>query len=51
MPLKSGKSQIPSNIREMHHSKSYAKVVRRHGKKVADKMAVAAAINASKKRK
>lgn len=51
MPLKSGKKNISANIKEMHSGPSYAKVVRHLGKKAANKMAVAAAISASKKRK
>lgn len=53
MPLLSGKSQriISRNIAEMHKGPSYEKVKRRHGKKVADKMAIAAAYSKARKSK
>lgn len=51
MPLKRGKGNIGKNIAEFHQGKTYAKTRAKFGKKVANKQAVAAAINASKKRK
>ncbi len=48
MPLKKGKPNVPGNIREMHQGPSYAKVKKMHGKKTADKMAVAAAMSAAR---
>jgi hypothetical protein len=47
MPLKPGKSPstVSKNISEFHTGKTYAKTKAKHGKKVADKQAVAAALN------
>lgn len=51
MPMKPGKSKkvISENIREMHHGPSYKKVAKRHGAKVAHKMAIAAAFSNARK--
>lgn len=46
MPLKKGKSQkvVSQNIREFHHGETYRKTVRKHGKAVANRQAIAAAL-------
>lgn len=51
MPLHSGSSQktISSNIRELHKGPNYQKTKRRHGKKVADRQAVAIAMEQARK--
>lgn len=51
MPLKRGKERVAENIREMHHGERYEKVLRKYGKARADKMAVAAAFGAARRRK
>ncbi len=51
MPLKKGKSQdtISRNIKEFHDSTTYAKTREKHGKKRADKQAVAVALETARK--
>ena len=54
MPLKRGKSRktIAGNIAELHGGNTYARTAARHGKKAADKQAVAIAMKqAGKARK
>ncbi len=53
MPLKKGKSQktISSNISELHKGGTYAKTKAAHGKKTADKQAVAIAMSEARKSK
>lgn len=41
MPGRKGAKNVGSNIREFHKGKTYAKTRRKHGKKVADRQAVA----------
>jgi hypothetical protein len=50
MPLKSGSSRktVSENIRELHHGKTYSKTKGRHGKKKADKQAVAIALSTAR---
>ena len=50
MPLKKGKANVSSNIKELHKGPQYAKTAAKFGKKTADKQAVAAAIHAAGKR-
>lgn len=47
MPLHKGKKNIAENIREFHTGKTYARTKAKHGKQVADKQAIAAAIHAA----
>lgn len=51
MPLKKGKSQetISENIKEFHESETYARTRDKHGKKRADKQAVAVALETARK--
>jgi hypothetical protein len=51
MPLKPGKSKstVSENIREFHTGDTYAKTKAKHGKKTADRQAVAAALNQARK--
>lgn len=51
MPLKKGKSQetISKNIKEFHDSDTYAQTKENHGKKRADKQAVAVALETARK--
>lgn len=46
MPLKRGKSNktVSSNISELHKGPQFKKTARKHGKKTADKQAVAIAL-------
>ncbi len=50
MPLKKGKSKetISRNIKEFHESATYAKTKEKHGKKRADKQAVAVALETAR---
>lgn len=41
MPGRQGAKNVGSNIKEFHKGKTYAKTKAKHGKKVADKQAVA----------
>jgi hypothetical protein len=47
MPLKPGKSQkvVSQNIKEIHSGPQYEKTKREHGKAVADKQAIAIAMD------
>lgn len=47
MPLKKGKSQktVSANIREIHSGPQYQKTKEEHGKAVADKQAIAIAMD------
>ncbi len=49
MPMKRGSSRkvIAENIREFHHGERYQKIKARHGKAVADKAGVAAAMRSA----
>lgn len=51
MPLKSGSSTktISSNIRELHKGPQYQRTKRKHGKKIADKQAIAIAMDEARK--
>jgi hypothetical protein len=49
MPLKKGKKNIGTNIKELHKGPRYAANKKKFGKKKADKIAIAAAINVAKK--
>ena len=40
-----------ANIKEMHHSSRFTKVARKHGKATAHRMAIAAGLNAMRRRK
>lgn len=51
MPLRKGKKNISKNISELHRGPRYKKNVRKFGKARAHKIAVAAAMSASRKRK
>lgn len=53
MPLKPGKSKaiVSENIREFHGGKTYAKTAAKHGKKVANRQAVAVALSEARKSK
>lgn len=51
MPLKRGKKNVGDNISEFHHGKTYAKTLKKFGKKTADKQAIAAGINAAERKK
>lgn len=53
MPLKRGKSQkvVSGNIRELHKGPRYKANVRKFGKAKANKIAVAAAFSAARRRK
>ena len=44
-------SIISANIREIHHGNTFARTKRKHGVKVANKQAVAAAFSAARRRK
>jgi hypothetical protein len=50
MPLRSGsgRSVVSENIRELHHGKTYSKTKSRHGKKKADRQAVAIALSTAR---
>lgn len=50
MPMMKGKGNVSRNIKEFHKGETYAKTANKYGKKTANKQAVAAAINASKKK-
>ncbi len=51
MPLKSGTSRktISSNIVELHEGKQFDRTAKKFGKKVADKQAVAIALDQARK--
>lgn len=51
MPLKSGASQktVSANIRELHAGPQFKRTAKKHGKKVADKQAVAIALGQARK--
>jgi len=51
MPLKSGKKNVSSNIRESHKGQTYARTKAKFGKKDADRQAVAVAMAAARKGK
>lgn len=51
MPLKPGKRNVGSNIRELHKGPEYKRNKRNLGKKKADEIAVAAAESASRRGK
>ena len=53
MPLKRGTSKktVSKNISEFHKGKTYAKTKAKHGKKTADKQAVAVAMATKRKSK
>lgn len=48
MPLLKGKKNVSKNIQEFHQGERYRKLLKLHGKKKADQIAVAAAMNASR---
>lgn len=50
MPLKTGKKNVGSNIKELHGGPRYAENVKKFGKAKADKIAVAAAESASRRK-
>jgi hypothetical protein len=43
MPLKSGKSAVSENIRELHSGETYKRTAEKSGKEAANKQAVAIA--------
>ena len=45
MPLKPGKSEISSNIKELHGGKTYAKTKKRFGKAKANAQSIAIALS------
>ncbi len=47
MPLKRGEKNVSANISELHRGPQYARTKAKHGKSVADKQAVAAAMHAA----
>lgn len=47
MPMKSGAAHVGENIAEFHHGKTYAATKGKHGKAVADRQAIAAAMHAA----
>jgi hypothetical protein len=49
--LKGGKKAVASNISEFHKGPTYKKTKARHGKKVADKQAVAVGFAESRRKK
>ena len=51
MPLKKGAKNVGKNIAELHSGPRYAANLKKFGKHKADEIAIAAGINASKKKK
>jgi hypothetical protein len=51
MPLKKGKKNVGANIRELHKGPMYKKNVKKFGKAKANKIAIAAAMSQSRKKK
>jgi hypothetical protein len=51
MPLLSGKKNIGKNIKELHSGKVYAKTAQKFGKAVANKQAIAIAMEKSRNKK
>lgn len=51
MPLKRGKKNISRNISELHRGPRYKANVRKFGKKKAHRIAVAAAMSASRRKR
>jgi hypothetical protein len=51
MPMKRGKKNASSNISEFHKGQTYAKAKAKFGKKKADRIAVAAGLAASRRKK
>ena len=49
MPLKPGAKNVSANIKELHKGPRYKKNVKKFGKKKANKIAVAAAMSASRR--
>jgi hypothetical protein len=49
MPLRKGKRNVGKNIKELHKGSRYAANVKKFGKKKANKIAVAAAMSASRR--
>ncbi len=51
MPLRTGAKNVGYNIKELHKGPRYAANLKKFGKKKADRIAVAAAESASRRRK
>jgi hypothetical protein len=47
MPLRKGKKNVGSNIKEFHKGPTYLRTKKKLGKKTADKQAVAASMSAA----
>lgn len=45
MPLIPGKKQVSKNISELHKGKTYRSTAKKYGKEVANKQAIAIALN------